>query len=192
MTSKESKGVALLRKPRPPKRTMKLQLERGPSTEYLGCEDETLIPSRQKQRWNTAEASWNDTNRSGRKQFEVHPLHPKGPPFLRPMLRSNLAPPIPHILTQTLPDEILFLSAKEISKKDKFILNSFLIPTKLQPPPKIKSGCVSRQNYQKLTSWFTCNVPSQEEVNSTVLELDVLAPPTRVPKLQVLVGKVYA
>ncbi len=175
--SSQSKGVALLRKPRPPKRIVQFE-ERAPTEEYF----EDTSPQHNP-RWNTAEVCYS------REPF-VHSLHPKGPPFLRPSLRSTLAPPIPRIVTHTLPDELLFLSIKEIQKRDKFILNTFLLPTKLQPPPRIKAGSVSKHNYEKLTSWFARHVPGQEELNTSLLELDAAPPPVRVPKKQVMIGMV--
>ena len=186
---KKGPGLALLRKPRPPKRTVQLlaSQSQGNTAEYLefGCENSP----EHNPRWNTAvtRTSGGTTYVDGdkRQPFELHPLGPKGPPFFKPTLKGNLAPAIPH----TLQDEILFKSLKEISKKDKFILNSFLLPVKLQPPPTIKAGCVSRQNYEKLTSWFAHNVPSQEQVNTSVLDLHVEQPPIRVPKHQVIIGE---
>jgi len=189
--NKKSKGLALLRKPRPPKRTMQLQEspDRGNTVEYIKFGYENLDSPEHNQRWNTAvtRTSYSHSHTQGdmRQPFELHPLNPKGPPFFTTKLKGYLAPPIPH----DLPDELLFKSLKEISKQDKFILNSFLLPMKLQPPPRIKAGSVSRQNYEKLTSWFAHNVPSQEQVNTSVLDLNVEQPPIRVPKRQVIVGK---
>lgn len=110
----------------------------------------------------------------------IHTPEPKGPQFFPPgkVFHANT--------DNFLPDEI-HLGDPEHS----FTLNDFQIPpVPSRPPIHVSQGMISQQNYLKLTSWFSKNVPKQENLNTLDLEVDHQVPLGRVPRGQILIGKI--
>ena len=179
--------VVLLRRPRPPKKTLNLSSDQNSSSffRYINDKDD-LSPSITLAKNEKEKGREYDNQRQKGDDFVIHPLYPRGPKFFPPgnVLHNVIPSQVPD---QTMPDEIhLPCSTKE---KDQFMLNTFLIPFKVRPSFKISQGSISRQNYLKLTSWFSHHFPRQEKLNLTLLEVDLQAPPSRVPKQQALLGE---
>ncbi len=113
---------------------------------------------------------------------------PKGPKFFPPG-RVFHSESYPSMLLDLLPDEIHLAEPEH-----DFSLNDFRLPP---PPPhhphlQVSHGTVSRENYLKLTGWFAKHVPTQESVNTLEMSVDHQAPPDRVPRAQIFIGKCIA
>lgn len=110
----------------------------------------------------------------------VCPLYPRGPGFFPPgrplhIMENNV---------DNLPDEIHLDNKAGCD----FTFNDFQLTPKNRLLQQSK-GTISRQNYLKLTSWFSRHVPVQENLRSVVLETTCQHPPCRVPKQQILLGE---
>lgn len=190
-SSKDIDTIVLLRRPRPPKKASNLCSNQNSSNFSANISNNKdgrislIAPAILENHKEKGEANRKRRQKEG--DFVIHPLFPRGPNFFPPgnVLHASFIPS--QLLDQALPDEIhLPCSCKD---KDQFMLNTFLVPVKVRPPFKISPGSISRQNYLKLTSWFSHHVPKQERLNLTPLEVDLQAPPSRVPKQQALLGK---
>lgn len=194
-TSKDPDNIVLLRRPRPPKKTINLRSDQNPITNSfatISSEGDFYSPITARKNCLDGTGEMKHLKSDPRRKqgdFVIHPLYPRGPEFFPPgsALHASTAPTISQLLDQVLPNEIhLPCTTKE---KDQFMLNSFLIPVKIRPPVKIYPGSISHQNYQKLTSWFSRHFPRQDKLNQAKLEVGLQPPPSRVPKQQVLLGK---
>ena len=121
-------------------------------------------------------------------KFTIHTQLPTGPEFFPPgkVIHANTEN---SNLLDFLPSEI-HLGDPEHS----FTLNDFQIPpAPSRPPIHISQGMISQQNYLKLTSWFSKNVPKQENLNTLDLEMDHQVPVAlnRVPRGQILIGNIF-
>lgn len=103
--------------------------------------------------------------------FVIHPLHPKGPPFLPPG----------KVLTQEpmfVPAELLALEHKWASNwpqnYNEFTFNDFLQTAKWSRESVVASQLqhpfISRENYLKMTSWFATHVPQQRHLHTVQIQ----------------------
>lgn len=116
----------------------------------------------------------------------IHTQLPKGPEFFPPgkVIHANTDS---SNLMDFLPDEIHLGDPEH-----DFTLNDFQIPpAPSRPAIHVSQGMISQQNYLKLTSWFSKNVPKQENLNTFELEVDHQVPLGRVPRGHIIIGKVY-
>ncbi len=189
VSNKPSNGI-LLRKPRPPKLDLYLPSSSGQlsnsTTIQAGKSKSLTSPPEQgklhnKNKIHDAETILN--NHSNRNDFVINPLYPKGPAFFPPgkKLCGDIFPPF------ELPDEIHLSHHEPVHD---FTLQTFqLLPMEEINKIHIGKGVISKQSYQKLTSWFAKNVPKQQSLNMLDLEVRHSAPPSRVPRKQILIGE---
>lgn len=179
-------NILLLRRPRPPKQVLKLPpFSDGAATTTAITSKDIMV--RQKTvpihhdlyRTNNIEEMVNE-----RSKFIIHPPHPKGPKFFPPGKVIRTLGQISLDPLDILPDVIHLPSSEPI-----FTLDDFLIQTAYHIPLEVSQGTMSRENYLKLTSWYATNVPIQENLNTLDLEIDHEAPLGRVPRRQILIGK---
>ena len=196
-SDKNLESVVLLRRPRPPRNSFYLSTERNPSTQkgdlissHLISSHPLEIPSlKPKGKRKDAAAGLNAKASELELRRGDAPFHSSflgGPEVCLPgnMLHTNFP-----LSKCELPHEIHLPNRG--GEKDQFMLNNFLFPVKLRPTVCLSQGSISRQNYLKLTSWFSFHVPGQEKLNETTMEVDLIAPSRRVPKRQALLGKWY-
>lgn len=189
------KNILLLRRPRPPKQSLKI-----PSPPKCSSDGVTFkIPSPHSQISATPKAIMvrhrsrpmhHDLYRTDmlhdRSKFIINSPHPKGPEFFPPGKVFRFAPAQISIdLLDILPDEIHLPGPEHTFTLDDFLMK--LEP--YDPSLKVSEGMVSRHNYLKLTGWFATNIPTQEKINTFDLEVDHQVPMGRVPRGQILIGK---
>ena len=103
--------------------------------------------------------------------FVIHPLHPKGPPFLPPGRVLTQAP----VFT---PEELLELEGQWANnwprKCNQFTFNDFLLAANRRREAvvssRLKHPVISRENYLKMTGWFATHVPRQRNVHTIHLQ----------------------
>lgn len=180
----------LLRRPRPPKQALKLPSPSDGVTFDIPS-PHSATPKSIMVRYQSL-PTHHDIYRTDieemvheRSKFIIHSPHPKGPEFFPPGRTLHAPTQISMDPFDILPDVILLPGPEHT-----FTLDNFRIQVEADHPPlQISQGMISRQNYLKLTSWFTTNVPTQENMNTLDLEVDYQAPTGRVPRGQILVGK---
>ena len=127
--------------------------------------------------WTRSTARVADLPPSPSPPFHIHPLHPKGPPFLPPgrILKTNLPVPLPPLpphpgrgSNEEPPDHYSLPQ-----DQPQFTLNDFLRKANnisRAVPSKLRHAFISRENYLKMTSWFSTNIPSQGQLNTVDIE----------------------
>ena len=190
--SSTSSTAPLLRRPRPPsenyilKKASSSSFPAHPHTSTSSCIGNSHRHSQLVPPPTTAcsDALWTRTmacvEERSPSSFHIHPLHPKGPPFLRPgrILKAGLPILLPPLHGHPgkegngeAPD--YYCPPQDQSQ---FTLNDFLIRTANHTsssrvvPSQLRHAVISRENYLKMTSWFATNVPSQHQLNTVDIE----------------------
>lgn len=108
-------------------------------------------------------------------ELKIHSLHPKGPPAFPPGKVIRGTDPI---LGATFMDFLEGFPGKEKRLRASGDLTTALAELEETPvgepdstqhivmPNKLKTAVLSRQNYQKLTSWFVTQVPRQDTLHT--------------------------
>ena len=164
-------GVVLLRRPRPPKAIKKSAPQQVPSLKHFLNSSAATTPL--------------DSERS---HISMYGLYPRGPDFFPPGKKLHASIPLYRDEMECVPDEIHLATPRQAF----FTLNDFLVAAEEMEnkmPISKSKGMISRQNYIKLTSWFSKNVTKQKNPNTCELEIHHQAPLNRVPRKQVLIGR---
>ena len=91
--------------------------------------------------------------------FTIHPLHPKGPPFLPPskIIRSQWYEPVSDVPVAPPPPLFTLNDFLQNSDDVKYLKS------------RLERAAISRDNYLKMTGWFATQLPTHNAV--TVKEL---------------------
>ncbi|KAI6654713.1 hypothetical protein LOD99_2592 [Oopsacas minuta] len=116
----------------------------------------------------------------------LHSLVPKGP---APFFPTNKK-----VFNNQASIYAQLFSSPPPTSKEHFTLNDFQILAKRKSyfMPSLSTVIKSNQNYKKLTSWLEAFPPSQMNLNTLKLEVDVEIPQVRIPKHQFLLRELFS
>ena len=163
--------VPMLRRPKPPK----LSQDQGDVQQDAVEKAKTVKTNRVRPKAYQGSATQYHGDVRVDKELKIHSLHPKGPPAFPPgkVIRGTYP-----FLGATFMDFLENFPGKEKPFQASGDLTTALAELEETPvgefdptqysvmPNRLKSAVVSRQNYQKLTSWFVTQVPRQDTLHT--------------------------
>ncbi len=195
-----TKPPTLLRRPRPPKA---LTLKNTACSDHTNLQKSSCTPTPHTPTSHTTHTTHTQNTRT---DFIIHPIHPRGPSFFPPgkkfALRHGpgpvyLSPLCDHEPTDnvcSLGDGSYDHIMNTVVEEEDFTLSDFQMASNDILQRRVLSQqearILSRQNYLKLTSWFTMNVPTQGSLHTVNLDPDLISPQERKPCHQSLLGTV--
>jgi hypothetical protein len=129
-------------------------------------------------------------------ELKVHPIHPRGPSQFPPGRVLKRTDPFAGLtfagILQNLSQSIGRNEMRDdlgqvFSGLEEEQWSNETIPQQIVMPSVLKSSIVSKQNYKKLTSWFSVHVPKQEYLHKINISGKFVEKGERVPLRQTIV-----